>query len=119
MREAKEKLIGEREPNHTQLQEQSTFTSREEKIKKMETEQKKMVANYKSDYVQFMSKKLTKGGQTSMEKDTDSSVLDLGKMPKRQKNRPQDTVDEIANNVQALINFGREQQIKLNELKRM
>ena len=79
-----------------------------------------MVGKYKNDYVKFMNKKLTKGGlQEGQNKDSDTHDFDIGKMPKRYKNHPKDTVEKIANNVQVLIKFGRDQQRKLNELKRM
>ena len=69
------------------------------------------MGKYKGDYVKFINKKLTKGGQSVNEKkDTDNiDNTELGKLPKRYKNHPQDSVEEIANNVQALIKFGRDQ----------
>jgi hypothetical protein len=122
MREAKDKLIAERDPESLEESEQETYgDTKDERVRKIETENKKAVGKYKGDYVKFMNKKLTRGGQSVAEKkDTDiMDSTDLGKLPKRYKNHPQDSVEEIANNVQALIKFGRDQQKKLNELKRM
>ena len=43
----------------------------------------------------------------------------ITKVPKRKKINNKDSVESIANNVQTLINFGREQRQKLTELKKI
>ena len=121
MREAKDKLIADRDPESMEQSDQETYgDTKDERVRKIETENKKAVGKYKGDYVNFMNKKLTRGGAAEKDKkDTDMDMVELGKLPKRYKNHPQDSVEEIANNVQSLIKFGRDQQRKLNELKRM
>ena len=90
MREAKDKLIAEREPETVEQSDQETYgDTKEDRVRKIENDNKKAVAKYKGDYVNFMNKKLTRGGAAEKDKnDTDMDTLELGKFPKRYKNHP-------------------------------
>ena len=81
-------------------------------MRKHQENKKKLVNGYKDDFVDFFKMKVTQEGAaidpTSEGRGVSQSNNNNAKLPKRTKSSAKDSVESIASNVQALIEFSRE-----------
>ena len=82
-----------------------------------------LVNGYKDDFVDFFRMKVTQEGAaidpTSEGRGVSQSNSNNAKLPKRHKSNAKDSVESIASNVQALIEFSRDQSQKMRHLKKI
>lgn len=86
-----------------------------QKQDRMIEKRKKVIEEYKNDFLKYFEMKLTK-----QEMILDSANLNnANKIPKRKQLTDKDSVEAIAANIQTLINFGKDQRNKMGDMKKL
>lgn len=86
-----------------------------QKQDRMIEKRKKVIDEYKNDFLKYFEMKLTK-----QEMILDSAnVNNANKIPKRKQLTDKDSVEAIAANIQTLINFGKDQRNKMGDMKKL
>ena len=99
---------------------QAKTAEEKDKVWKLKEEHKaKQLQSYTNDYVGYMSEQVIKDSNQQSVQQTESrgQTGSLHKLPSRKKNKENDTVEQIAESMQALIKFGRQQTKKLREVQ--
>lgn len=85
---------------------------KEERMRKHQENKQRLLKGYKADFLQFFKMKVTQEGAamdpTSEGRGVSQNNSINVKLPKRTKSSAKDSVESIAGNVQALINFSRD-----------
>ena len=88
------------------------------RAEKNEKNTKDQVGKYKHDFLKYFEMKLTKQG-AAVDLDGTGTGNNANKIPKRKKTNAKNSVADIAENVQSLINFGKKQSDKMKDLKKI